>query len=1279
MTKRNALIILAIVIVSGALFLKHKPETSQSEGSVQRYQFPAGESNQAPSPALTLPMQGISPDIAKNIRALVIKTNKKPSPIVSENFIESQKKHREDATLFLWARRSIEENGNDRSDKFVSALCDYEERVDKEFFNFSIRISEKNTSEIARLKKVFAALFLNIAKNYEMLCKYSMADVYYKRALELSRETKEQKKESAILTDLGVLYARKGMYQDSLDFLKESLAIDTKMDNHEGMICNNINLSNVYASMGQDTLATVYLVAARSDLEDVTIENNDRYKTIITNNQALSNYRNGDLNAALSDIGSLTRNISKKKSHPDTVVLFNKSEILSKLGQYDEANRICRDLIHFIKYENKVKYRCSIFYQRIAETTDKHQLDALPDDFFMYDCELYWRIQRGLASGLLYNNTMSLSIVDHNRAVLTAIEHIRSSLDTMKERSEFMRDKKWVYDEMISAYASLHQKYPDKGFDRLSWDVFERKQGREFLDRIGLSGARNFSRKPQKLIEYENKYKHLVEDRIGGIGDENYHPGILVAGFLNTASFERLRHKTHMINNFPEYASLINPQAVSYDELRSGLLKPDEGVLVFQTTPSGILSWVITKEDVSLHTVAMAEEDLTERVKRFRRYSSQQAIDALQSGVDADGFSDIINKSFAEFAPVSSDLYQVLFQESVLQKLSDKKILFIVPTGCLYDLAFEALILGVSANGVPHYLIEDYAVSYLSSASMLKLIYDTKRKREFENRPRQNELLAFANPVFDSDGSRDASTRTMQKNEYLTLMGGDFADLPETEDEVRTISACLKNAISNGVHDVYVRENANRDRILGMNDADSLSLYKYIVFATHAVIPGETNGVLQPAIVLSDSDQGSFLTMNDILGLKINADMVVLSACNTGRGEMIKGEGTFGLARAFMYSGASTAAVNLWAVESMSAKQISTGMFESISNFQSPVRALQSSKLDYLSQAVAEKQFQHLHPFFWAPMILYGNLNQDHLLNATVSMDTYKKPAKEISTQLNRIIWDGKQFLVVGNWDTMLTSPDGINWFRETPGMGSNHILHDLLYADGTYILTEASNMGGGDSIYVSNNLFQWSFLMKTDGYTVPAWGNGLYLMQGRFGNGRVSKDLNSWSEISISTRKGDKNIGDIEYGGPSGHELFVCVGAEIHTSSDGLNWNTAFSPQEKERFYQVIWNGDQFLVVGENHFLISPDGVVWTPSKNDIGNLPVAWTGESYVMVLWKQSAKSHDGIHWDMFDLKEKNTQGNVNSIAWSGNTCVAVGNHGLMIYSHDGITWNRVRLDR
>jgi CHAT domain-containing protein len=316
---------------------------------------------------------------------------------------------------------------------------------------------------------------------------------------------------------------------------------------------------------------------------------------------------------------------------------------------------------------------------------------------------------------------------------------------------------------------------------------------------------------------------------------------------------------------------------------------------------------------------------------------------------------------------LSQVLYGLLIPPEARPGLPCGSRLYIIPTGPLYALPFEAL--ETQALGQPsRYLVEDYAIAYLSSASLLKTLREAQARKQAQP---AYPFLAFANPRYGKGSSgqgEDRSVRGLQTRAYQEIMGGRFVELPETEDEAREIRNLLQAPEQS--HPLQVKEAASRSKVLSLNQTAKLSAYRYLVFACHAILPGEVDRVVQPALVLSYPEKEGYLTMADVFSLKLNADLVTLSACNTGRGFDLKGEGVMGLTRAFMYAGTPAVSVTLWPVETQSAKLLDVGMHRYLHQGQGRAEALREIKLDLLRGKIGE---QYRNPFFWAPFIIFGD------------------------------------------------------------------------------------------------------------------------------------------------------------------------------------------------------------------------------------------------------------------------------------------------------------------
>lgn len=206
-----------------------------------------------------------------------------------------------------------------------------------------------------------------------------------------------------------------------------------------------------------------------------------------------------------------------------------------------------------------------------------------------------------------------------------------------------------------------------------------------------------------------------------------------------------------------------------------------------------------------------------------------------------------------------------------------------------------------------------------------------------------------------------------------------LARLPETAYEITSIARVLKADTAN---DVFLGRAASEKNV----KSGRLDNRRIVMFATHGLVPGDLNGLTQPALALSapevtgNAGEDGLLTMEEVLGLKLNADWVVLSACNTAAGDGNGGEAVSGLGKAFFFAGARTLLVSNWPVETVSAMLLTTKLFENQNANPTTTRAeaLRATMIDLMDRVVPSdmlgtKDFTYAHPMFWAPFSLVGD------------------------------------------------------------------------------------------------------------------------------------------------------------------------------------------------------------------------------------------------------------------------------------------------------------------
>lgn len=439
---------------------------------------------------------------------------------------------------------------------------------------------------------------------------------------------------------------------------------------------------------------------------------------------------------------------------------------------------------------------------------------------------------------------------------------------------------------------------------------------------------------------------------------------------LKVLEAQRKDYKTQIQKGYPEYFQLIQPKSPSHTEIAQQL-KPDELFLSIIPMEDQTYVWAIDAQGhIQFHNASIAERDVARLVEKIRK-----TLDVADLGSKAPSF---------DYASAHA-LYKDLFAPFDSQ-IEGKRHLVVSSSGAMAKLPFAVLTrtsyAGGDASKAP-WLIRDVAVSHVPNASgWLSL-------KRFGKTPHSPEaMIAWGDPTFDpkagqqhvalaetgsvvrSSGSlrsADMAARNVMEAETF-LNYSRLPTLPETRDEVLELAKILA---ANPQDDVILGAQATRQSVIKSSASGQLSSKQVVVFATHGLLAGDLPNLNQPALAMAGTTtpgESPLLTLEDVLGLKLNADWVVLSACNTAGADGRAEEALSGLARGFFYAGSRSMLVTHWSVESESAMLLTTQTFAAYRKDPDVRRA------EALRQAMlATMKLQRFaHPTYWAPYALVG-------------------------------------------------------------------------------------------------------------------------------------------------------------------------------------------------------------------------------------------------------------------------------------------------------------------
>jgi len=420
-----------------------------------------------------------------------------------------------------------------------------------------------------------------------------------------------------------------------------------------------------------------------------------------------------------------------------------------------------------------------------------------------------------------------------------------------------------------------------------------------------------------------------------------------------------------LAENFPEYAELTVAKPTELGDVQK-LLGSREALIAYLVAEKKTYVWALQADQAKMVTVEIGREDITKAVQTLR-----SALNPVSGrGFTAKGSESKVGGFDLETA---LNLYRKIFAP-IEQTLAGANHVFVVADGPLQSLPLGVLTTDkpkeafTDFSGFRHvpWLAKKYAMTTLPSVSSLRAL------RTFSQRAKASvPFTGFGDPVLGGQpgGERGIKLASLYRGAIADVQAvRDLAPLPDTADELQALS----KTVGGSPEQVYLREKATETMVKAADLSDS----RIITFATHGLVAGELKNA-EPALVLTPPKQGTWeddglLTSSEVAQLKLNAEMVILSACNTAAGDDTSGaEGLSGLAKSFFYAGSRSLLVSHWPVDSDATVRLTTKMLDYQTKNPAVGRA-EALRQSMLALMNSKDKPHYAHPLYWAPFVVVG-------------------------------------------------------------------------------------------------------------------------------------------------------------------------------------------------------------------------------------------------------------------------------------------------------------------
>jgi CHAT domain-containing protein/tetratricopeptide (TPR) repeat protein len=798
---------------------------------------------------------------------------------------------------------------------------------------------------------------------------------YYRRALELWQAIPDRHGEAITFTGLGRLYSRVGESQEALDYLDKANAFLSRSPNPVEKARVLTAFAFVYGRVGEKQKAIDYYQRALALYKSagylkgqaatlysagkVYYSLEDHQKALDSQREALDLCRKtGDRRIeilALIEIGRLL-DFANDKAGAIRNYLLARSFAQSRNDQRTEMDTW--SLLGRV-YESQGKQRLALDYHKRALLLSRKAKYPFGESETLYRiARMYFALHDLPAARQQIEEAISL------------IEALRTKVNSQEFRASYFASVRELYELYIDLLMELHAKEPQSGYDVLAFEASERARARSLLEMLATARVGVREKVDPELLARERALRAELsaraEQRLSfqpASGREGERAAV-------DRELEDLATRYQEVKAQVRAASLdhteqTQPRSLGLQEIRDRDLAHDTALLEFFLGERRSYLWIVTKNSFkSLSLPPRSEiEDSAIALRKLLIPPTAlpgESYDDLQARV-REAESEYWRKAavFSEtlLGPVAADLTATR--------------LLIVPDGALQYISFAALPIPARGDDIKPLMLE-HEIALQPSASILAMLRGRMEK------PAERAIAVFADPVFELNDSRFQAgpgemvaantTRDEQMESALRDVNsawnsGHIPRLLASREEAKAITDLTSSPTNLKAIDFE----ANKAAFTSLD----LNQFRIIHIATHGILDSrhpELSGLLLSRFDKDGRPKEGFLRLDDIYNLSLSAAMVVLSACNTGLGKDVRGEGLVGLVHGFMYAGTSRVVASLWKVDDDATAQLMSHFYrEMFQAGKSPAAALRAAQIEMWEQ----KRWRS--PYFWAAFVLHGD------------------------------------------------------------------------------------------------------------------------------------------------------------------------------------------------------------------------------------------------------------------------------------------------------------------